>query len=468
MRSNAPKAALVCVIVALGGCANLEGPPLETRIDAPAAFSEPASADAAALSAVWWNAYASAELTQWIDEALRSAPDLAIATARVREAEAQATIAGASLFPVVSASASSARTEARSRGDGDWVNADSSRAALSASYEIDFWGKNAAAARAGRLGLEATRFDRETARLTLVSGVASAYFQLLSLRGRLALARENVAIAERVLKLVSSRYKFGAVSSLDLARQQTAVLSQQATIPPLEQQERQTLNALAVLVGRTPESFEVKATQIADIPVPGVAAGLPVDVLVRRPDLASAEATLAAAHANVAAARGALLPSIQLTGSGGLATGLLLDLSSPARSISIGASLLQTVFDGGRLRSQVELTRGREQELLESYRKSILNALADVENALVAANRSRDQELLQGQVRDTSQRTLALAELRYKEGADDLLTVLDAQRTLFQAQDQFAQVRLARLQASVSLFKALGGGWAPRDAVSLR
>jgi NodT family efflux transporter outer membrane factor (OMF) lipoprotein len=360
----------VLLIAALAGCANLAGPPLDTRMELPGGFKEPAPADVVALSADWWNTYASAELSELIGASLESAPDLAIAAARVREAEAQARIAGASLFPVLSASASSSRVEARAPRDAAWDSSDASRAALSASYELDFWGKNAASARAGQLGLAATRFDFDTARLTLVTGVASAYFQLLSLRGRLAIARDNVAIAERVLTLVNSRAKFGAASALDLVRQQSAVLTQRASIPPLEQQERQTLAALAILTGRTPQAFEVRAVRVADIPVPGVAPGLPSEVLLRRPDLASAEATLAAAHANVGAARGALLPSIQLTGSGGLATGLLLNLASPVTTVSIGVSLLQTVFDGGRLAAQVELTRGREEELLESSRRS--------------------------------------------------------------------------------------------------
>jgi multidrug efflux system outer membrane protein len=453
------RALALLVSAAIAGCTSLAGPPLDTRMDIPGAYREAAPVDAVALSADWWKTYGSAELSTLIAEALKSAPDLAIAEARVRESEAQARIAGASLFPVLSASASSSRSESRAPGAARWSEDEGTRGAISASYEIDFWGRNASGARAGRLGLQASRFDLDTARLTLVTGVASAYFQVLSLRGRLGVARDNVAIAERVLSLVNSRVKFGAASQLDLTRQQTAVLSQRAGIPPLEQQERQTLAALAILTGRTPQAFELKGDHVSDVPVPGVAPGLPSDILARRPDLASAETTLAAAHANVGAARAAMLPSIQLTGSGGLATGLLLDLASPVRTVTIGLSLLQTIFDGGRLGAQVDLTRGREEELLESYRKAILAALADVENALVAANRSREQEALQSQVRDIAERSLRLAELRYKEGADDLLTVLDAQRTLFQAQDQFAQVRLARLQASVGLFKALGGGW---------
>jgi outer membrane protein TolC len=187
---------------------------------------------------------------------------------------------------------------------------------------------------------------------------------------------------------------------------------------------------------------------------------LPAQLLLRRPDLASAEAQLAAVNANVAAARAALLPTISLTGSAGLASDVLLNfLNAPAAALAIGASLLQPIFDGGRLRAQVDVAASRERELVENYRKFILAALADVESALAAGSRSADQEAVQEQVVVQSRLALNLAAIRYREGADDLLTVLDAQRTLFQAEDQLAQIRLSRLQASIGLFKALGGGW---------
>ncbi len=184
------------------------------------------------------------------------------------------------------------------------------------------------------------------------------------------------------------------------------------------------------------------------------------NLLTRRPDLASAEAQLSAANANIAAARAALLPGISLTGSAGLASNaLLFALDAPTTALTLGASLLQTIFDGGRLDAQVDIARARERELVEGYRKAVLAALADVGNALAAAGRGREQEVLQAQVRDEALRALRLAEVRYREGVDDLLSVLDAQRTLFSAQDGAAQVRLTRLQASVSLYKARGGGW---------
>ena len=169
---------------------------------------------------------------------------------------------------------------------------------------------------------------------------------------------------------------------------------------------------------------------------------------------------LCAANANVTAARAALLPGIQLTGSAGPASNVLLNfLNAPTATLALGASLAQTIFDGGRLRSQVDVAASRERELVESYRKVILATLADVETALAAGGRTAEQEMLQEQVLTQVRRALRLAEIRYGEGVDDLLTVLDAQGTLFQAEDQLAQIRLSRLQASLSLFKALGGGW---------
>ena len=451
---------IACLAVAmlLGACATTGNAPAPAP-GMPQAFAEPAARDAAAATRDWWSAFGSTELAGLIDAALRASPDMAIAAEHVRQAEAQVKIAGSTLFPALNFGVATGSRETRPQG-GSWSGDNSSSAALSASYEIDLWGRNAAGRSAAEFSLDATRFDAETVRLTLAAGVAGGYFQVLSLRGRLVVARENLAIAERVFKVVDARARNGAVSALDVARQQAAVLAQRAAIPPLELQERQTLIALAILLGRQPEGFDIAASPMSSILVPRIAPGIPAALLVRRPDLAGAEAHLAAANANVAAARAALLPSISLTGSAGLASDVLLNfLSAPTAAVSIGASLLQPIFNGGRLRAQVDVAASRERELVENYRKSILAALADVESALAAGSRSADQEVLQEQVLVQARLALRLAEVRYREGADDLLSVLDAQRTLFQAEDQLAQSRLSRLQASVGLFKALGGGW---------
>ncbi len=444
-----------------GGCATVGDAPQVMREAMPAAWVERGSngSNEQALTRDWWRSFASLELAQLIAAAQEANPDTVIAAERVLQAEAQARIAGASLFPSLSLSAGTGRRETRPDG-GSWSTADSSSVGLSASYELDLWGGIAAGVSAAEASLRASRFDQETVRLTLATGVANGYFQLLSLRGRLAIARENLVIAERVLKLVDARVRNGAASKLDLARQQSAVLSLRASIFPLELQERQTLYALAILIGRVPQGYAVAGDTVAALAVPTVSPGLPADLLTRRPDLASAEAQLAAANANVAAARAALLPGISLTGSAGLASNVLINfISGPTATLALGASLLQPIFDGGRLRNQVDIATSRERELVELYRKAILAALADVEGALAAGGRTTEQEILQAQVVVQAQTALRLAEIRYREGVDDLLTVLDAQRTLFQAQDQLAQIRLSRLQASVALFKALGGGW---------
>ncbi len=442
----------------LGACAATGNAPAPAP-GMPQTYAESAVAGAALPALDWWGAFGSQELSSLVAAALASNPDLAIAAERVRQAEAQARIAGATLFPVLNLGAGSSRRETRPDG-GSWQSDDASNATLSASYEADLWGKNAAAVRSADAALRASRFDRETVRLTLVAGVADAYFQILSLRGRLATARENLGVAERVFAVVDSRVRNGAASKLDLARQQAAVLTQKAAMPPLQLQERQTLFALAILLGRAPEGFDTAASAVTGLEVPRVAPGLPAQLLARRPDLASAEAQLAAANANVAAARAALLPGIGLTGSAGLASDVLLNfMNGPTTTLAIGASLLQPIFDGGRLRAQIDVAAARERELVENYRKAVFAALADVESALAAGRRTAEQELLQHQVVEQARLALRLAEIRYREGADDLLTALDAQRTLFQAEDQLAQLRLARLQASLGLFKALGGGW---------
>jgi NodT family efflux transporter outer membrane factor (OMF) lipoprotein len=448
----------VVLTLCLTGCA-ITSPRLTPTVPVAGTWNDAAPANAAVVSPTWWESFDSTELQSLVSEALAGSPDLAIATERVRQAEAQVQVAGASLFPVLSAGADT--SSHRTGGAGGAATRNSTGVTLTASYELDLWGKNRAGKRSAQSSLQASRFDRDTARLTLVSGVATSYFDVLALRTRLGIARENLVIAERVLEVVSARARNGAVSALDVSRQEATVLSQRAALLPLEQLERQTLAALAVLLGRPPEGFGVTTPGITALAVPTIDPGLPADLLVRRPDLASAEAQLAAGNADVAAARAALLPSIQLTGAAGLASGALLSLASSGTTtaISIAASLLQPIFDGGRLRGQKAIAESRERELVETYRKVILSAFEDVEHALAGTSRLGQQEQLQDDVQLRARESLRLAEVRYRQGADDLLTVLDAQRTLFSAQDQLAQVRLSRLQAAVSLYKALGGGW---------
>ena len=450
-------AAAALLLALLSGCA---APPVEPPRTAPAlptSFSEaPSGMDA--IQSDWWNAFAAPELAQLIEQAVQGSADLAIAAERVRQAELTMRNAGASLFPSLSGGASTSDRYSDPAG-GSGSSAGTSGLSLSASYEVDLWGRLAANVQGATASLQASRYDVQTARLSVASGVANAYFQVIALRVRLAIAQENLAIAERVFKVVQARYNNGAASALDLSRQRTTVLGQRAAIEPLQVQERQTVAALAILLGRYPQGFQITGMPLNALAVPAVAAGLPSELLLRRPDLASAEAQLLAADANVAATRAALLPSIQLSGSTGLASTALLSLANPTFSLGLTASVAQTLFDGGRLRNQVLISESQRRVLLESYRQSIHVALKEVEDSLANIARNRSQEAVQLAIRDEAQRSLRLAELRYREGVDDLLSTLDAQRMLFSAQDSLAQQRLARLTSAVDLYKALGGGW---------
>jgi NodT family efflux transporter outer membrane factor (OMF) lipoprotein len=447
----------LAAVITLNGCALTRGEPTQADLPLPAAWNESPSG-IVALREDWWADFNSRELNDLIAQALQDSPDVRVAAERVKQAEAAMRSAGASLFPSLGLSASSGSR--RSDSGGTAANTtDSSSAALSVSYEVDLWGRVDAGVRSAEASLDGSRFDLQTARLTLTSGVANAYFQLLSLRDRLRVARDNLVLAERLMKIVEVRYRSGSATSLDVSRQRTAVLTQQAAITPLEVQARQARNALAVLVGRVPEGFGEPAGQIAELGLPEARAGLPSDLLTRRPDLAKAESTLRGADADVDAARAALLPTISLSGSGGLASSALLSLADPTRTLSLTGSLAQTLFDGGRLRSQVTSSEAARRSAVESYRKAVLTSLQEVEDALANVARYREQEQQLAGIRDQAQLSLNLSELRYRQGADDLSTVIDAQRTLFSAQDQVTQNRLSRLTAAVDLVKVLGGGW---------
>ncbi len=407
----------------------------------------------------WWNYFQSPQLTQLIELSRQQNPDLRIASERVRQAELQMRIAGASLFPSLTINGSTG--SGRSRFDGDeWENSESSRVGLGASYEVDLWGGISADVSGARADFRATQYDEVAAALSINGAVASSWFQWLALQQRISSAEENIRIAERIAQIVQARYDNGVATAADVSRQKTNLLSQQSSLLPLQLQARQTRSVLALLVGESPLDFALQANeQLLDLVVPEVGEGIPADVLTRRPDLAAAEAQLQAADANVAAARAALLPGLQLTASAARSSAALFSLSPPADSLSWSVGLAQTLFNGGRLRNQVKLSESQRTALVEQYRKAILTALQEVADAFDRQAISIIQEENQNAILAEAERTLRLTEVRYKEGSEDLLSLLEAQRTVFQARDQLVQQRQTRLEAAVDLYLALGGGW---------
>ncbi len=448
----------------LGGCV-----PVDPRPDLAVAITPHYAAGgretAAPVKADWPKLFRSAELNRLVERAEGDNFDIAVALARITQAEAQARIAAASLYPTLDGSANASRslsagTLRSKRGPFSSSVGNQFSLGLSASYELDFWGKNRAAAEAGRLNAEATRFDRDVVALTAVSSVVSAYFQVLAAQDRLRIARENIVVAERTLKVIQARLSVGTATQLDIAQQESVVAQQKASVPPLDLEVRQQRVTLALLLGVPPATLSVKGGSLNAIAAPAVRPGIPAQLLQRRPDIAEAEAKLSAQEATVLKARAALFPDITLTGQGGLESAVLKNLFRPdAVFASAAAGLAQPLLDGGALKADIDLEKGTADELLATYRKTIVSAFSDVENALIGVQENSRHERLQAETVASAKRAYTITEQRLREGTIDIVTLLSTEQTLFQAQDQLSQIRLQRLLSYVDLFKALGGGW---------
>lgn len=417
------------------------------------------------VAADWWTQFGSDQLGKLIAQAERDSFDLAAASARVRQARAASTIAGAPLWPELKAGLDAER-EHLMRGDG-YSQLDSDRydksvdsytGTLTASYEFDFWGGKAAARDSARLGLQASEYERDSVRLTLLSSVASSYMHSLALAEQVRIAERNLTNARQVLQLIEHRYNAGAATQLELAQQRSLVANQQQQLPLLRQQVREAQIALTLLLGQPVQGLSVATEQFADLNWPSIDAGLPSQLLTRRPDLASAEARLAAADADVQVARAAMLPALNLTASLGSGADKFADvLQNPFYTLAAGVSA--PIFNAGKLAAGRDLSQAKQEELLNSYQGAILAAFADVEKALVAIDGLDQQRQWQSEELQQAQRAFDLAQNRYQSGAETLLSVLETQRTLYQAQASAVQLRLARMQAAIALYKALGGGW---------
>lgn len=445
----------------LAGCASTHAVPDQVSDPLPLTWR---AADQAPLllgnaEQEWWRSFGSAELNALIARAQTESLDVAAASARVRQAEAQARIAGAALLPDVTLAVSASRAggfKSNNNAAGNTYNA-----GLAATYEVDFWGRNRAVRDVARANLQASVFDRETVRLTVTAGVASVWLSQQALQARLHIAQANLDNAERLLELVAARHRAGAATALELAQQRGLTAAQRRASAVLARQIRDSESALALLLGmpvtQLPQ-LPPAVSQFSALTQPDISVVLPAALLTRRPDIARAEASLAAADANVAAARAAMLPSLNLNaglGTGGDRFSNLFD--NPIYSLA--AALTAPIFNAGRLAGGRDLALAQREELLAGYRASIVAAFADVEDALNAATSIDTERRLQQDELAQARTAFRLAEARYRAGAETLLTLLDSQRTLYAAQDIALQLQQARLQASVALYKAVGGGW---------
>jgi NodT family efflux transporter outer membrane factor (OMF) lipoprotein len=471
----APALAALLLAPGLSGCILGSERP-ELNLEVPTAYHEAQkhAPDAAVPALDWWRGFRSKELTSLMEDAQIFNLDIAVAVAQIVQADAQVGVSGSPLLPSITGSATAEQEHFGSQtgningagtGTGNGIrgsNFSQYNVGLTASYMIDFWGKNRATLYSAEESATAARYNREVVTLSTIVTVANTYFQVLAAQDELRVARRNLAAAERILTLIKQQFAGGTASQLDLSQQEALVSTERAAIPPLEVTLRQSITALALLVARAPANFKVSGGALTSIVVPRVTPGLPSELLYQRPDIRQAEAQLAASNFSVESARAAFFPQIQLTATTGVQSAALASLFGPgAWYYTLAAGLTQPLFDGYLLESQLKQAKGVQLQNLQAYRKAVLSAFADVEKALIALSQTTLQERLQIEAVNNSRKAFDVSETQLRAGTVNLITVLQTQQTLLTAENTLAQVRLSKLLAASSLFQALGGGWTP-------
>jgi multidrug efflux system outer membrane protein len=453
--------------------------------DVPLAFLAPGAQTAAGQGPApiwpntsWWEGFGSPDLDRLIEEAKAQNYTVQSAIAAVEAADAAVRVAGGALLPTVSGAPGVSWSQVNAGGSSTTgsviansngtitrvgngiVDTRTYSAELSASYEIDFWGKNRATFDAAEASAMSARYAAQVTALTIIAEVADTYFSALAYQDELRVAESNLKTAEDLLKVEQGRLAAGYSSVLDVAQQAALVAGQQAEIPNLISLEKQEVIALGILVGRPPEEITISPSTLSTVGSPPAVPGLPIELLRRRPDVAEAEATLVAAVATTRAARAALFPSLTLSGSIGWSNDALNGLLSPqSLVINAAASAAQTLFDNGALSGQVAEDRALAKEDAAAYQEAILQAFTDVETALTQVNYAQEQETLQQEAVDQARLATTVARAQLDVGTVDITTLITAQQTQLTDENTLVTVRLARLEALVALFKALGGGW---------
>jgi multidrug efflux system outer membrane protein len=460
-----PTLLAAAMAAALSACATTQTP--APALELPAMAAEPvAGADR------WWTQFDDPQLTALVEEALAANLDLRIAVARIDEARANLRLARSYQYPTVDAGLAAARARRSDaiepRFPGPLITDDYS-AGLNVAYEVDLWGRLKAGTTAAQAVLLSTRYSAETVRTVLAAQVADAYFTLLAFDAELRLSRDTLATRVESVNLQKQRFDAGLIGDYELRLAEAERATVASSVPPLERAVAQSEAALAVLAGRSPRAvFAPAVTRNADLkvdgPGPAVPAGLPSDLLERRPDIRQAEAELVAANARIDEARAQYFPAVTLTARLGSESSALADLFSvPALAWSVAGSVFQPVFAAGRIASQVDAATAQRQRAELAYLRTVQGAFRDVHNALVAHRSARDSYVAQEDRRAQYAEALRLANLRYASGYTSYLEVLDSERNLLDAERARLVALRARQSALVDLYKALGGGWSPEQ-----
>ncbi len=450
--------AMLVPVACFGGCTMLDPNVPAPELELPNAYIKKGSNPRPAASPYDFAVFKSHRLTELVALGRGFNFDISASIARIQQSEALVRVATQPLIPTIQAQGSASQSLNHPFGQANRISMVTAQ--LTASYELDFWGKNHATLNAAIANQYSSSFDSMTVAITTDANVATTYFNAIGTQKQIDIAKKNLAIAQRTLNAIEARFKAGTASGLDTAQQETLVANVRVTIPPLERQLEQFKHALAVLVGTAPEFFQYKGEDLYSVAVPKIPPGLPSELLCRRPDIAFAEALLESQKFTVSSARAALFPSIQLTAAGGFQSVALATLFQPQSLFyNVAASITQPITNAYQLQATLDQNRARYGELLENYRKAIISAFQDVEDSLIAYQKNAEQERLQEMAVKSARRAYEISETQLRGGIIDVTTLLQVQQALFTAENQLALVRISRLQAAVSLYRALGGGW---------
>jgi outer membrane protein, multidrug efflux system len=408
----------------------------------------------------WWDVFQDPQLQSLIRTALQNNYDVRIAAARVLEARAQLGITRANQFPSLAGGGGITSERSSKAGPIPAFELTQGQVSVSAAWNLDFWGQYRRATEAQRALLLGEEWAQEAVIASLVANVASSYFQLRELDLQLEISKRTLASRHESLDLTTLRTEHGIDTMLDQRQAEQLVYTAAAQVPDLERQIGQQENALSILLGQNPGSIPRGLELTAQPHAPEVPAGLPSALLERRPDIREAEENLIAANAQIGVARAAYFPQISLTGSGGYESPSLLNLfTGPAGIWNFGGSLVQPIFEGGRLKNGVRLAEAQRQEMVLTYQKSIQDAFRDVSDALIAYQKNREFRIQQEKLTNSAGEAAQLSKQRFNAGATDYLEVLTNDTNYFSDQLTLAQAQLNELEALVQLYQALGGGW---------
>jgi multidrug efflux system outer membrane protein len=458
------KLAFLPVLLLFAGCAvgpNYKRPAVNLPTDYRAAA--PAQSDSAASlgNEKWWEVYQDPVLAQLIHTALQQNYDARIAATRVLEAQAQLGITRANQFPSASVGAGvSSQQNAKVSNLFPAYQVNEGQLNLSVIWNLDFWGKYRRQTEEARAQLLATKWGQQAVISSLVANVATAYFELRALDAELEIAKRTLGSRQQSLQLTRVLETHGSASDLDVSQSEQLVYTASETIPDLERQIEQQENALSILLGENPGSVR-RGNTLTQQPVPdNVPAGLPSELLERRPDVREAEANMMAANAQIGVAKASLFPSISLTGAGGLESNALHHfLQQPSQTWNAGLNITQPIFEGGALRSQLRLARAQWQESVLSYQQTVQNSLGQVSNALVAYDKDRQFREQQELLAQAAERSDRLSLVLYRNGGASYLQVLTNETNYFSAELNLVDAQLNERLALVQLYQALGGGW---------